>query len=139
MECYDVAHLQGTDTAGAMVVFEQGVPKKKEYRRFQIRTSGNDDFASMQEMLSRRFKRTAAERAARERSEALTRARAGERDEPAPGDDFEALARLDVEHRTMDDGRWTTQNGNNPKSKIQSLPSNELNGPKSEDWSGWAV
>src|SRR5262249_16798917 len=38
IECYDVAHLKGTDTAGAMVVFEQGVPKKKEYRRFQIRT-----------------------------------------------------------------------------------------------------
>lgn len=94
IECYDVAHLQGTDVAGAMVVFEQGVPQKKEYRRFNIKTTGNDDFASMQEMLRRRFKRASVTRALEERREALQEARAGHRDAPAPHTDFEASARV---------------------------------------------
>jgi excinuclease ABC subunit C len=97
IECYDVAHLQGTDVAGAMVVFEKGVPQKKEYRRFQIRNVSNDDFASMQEMLSRRFKRSAVERSSAERKEALNLARAGVRYEPAPSADYEAAARLRYE------------------------------------------
>lgn len=97
IECYDVAHLQGTDTAGAMVVFEQGVPKKKEYRRFQIKTSGNDDFASMNEMLLRRFKRGVVQRAGAERRDAVAAARSGERDRPAPSADFEASARVQTE------------------------------------------
>jgi excinuclease ABC subunit C len=97
IECYDVAHLQGTDTAGAMVVFEQGLPKKKEYRRFQIRTSGNDDFASMQEMLRRRFKKATAERSVSERASALSVARSGVKSAPAPTADHEAGARLDYE------------------------------------------
>lgn len=94
MECYDVAHLQGTDVAGAMVVFEQGMPKKKEYRRFQIKNTGNDDFASMQEMLRRRFKRAGADKAQHERQEALDYAHSGDRDESAPTADYEALARI---------------------------------------------
>jgi excinuclease ABC subunit C len=97
IECYDVAHLQGTDTAGAMVVFEQGVPKRKEYRRFQIKTSGNDDYASMHEMLTRRFKRSTVQRAEAERREAVGAARGGERDRPAPSADYEAVARLETE------------------------------------------
>ncbi|MEO6458273.1 MAG: helix-hairpin-helix domain-containing protein, partial [Chloroflexia bacterium] len=95
--CYDVAHLQGTDTAGAMVVFEQGVPKKKEYRRFQIKTSGNDDYASMHEMLARRFKRGVAQQAGVERREAVATARDGDRDRPAPTAAFEATSRLETE------------------------------------------
>ncbi len=98
IECYDVAHLQGTDVAGAMVVFEQGVPKKKEYRRFNIKTTGNDDFASMQEMLRRRFKRASSMQAADERKEALELAEAGARSRPAPSADFEAAARVQEEH-----------------------------------------
>ena len=93
IECYDVAHLQGTDVAGAMVVFERGLPAKKEYRRFGIKGVANNDFASMQEMLSRRFKRSAAERTSAERDEALTLARRGVRHRPAPGADYEADAR----------------------------------------------
>jgi excinuclease ABC subunit C len=60
MECYDVSHTQGVATVGAMVVFEQGVPAKGQYRKFNIDSTsiGNpDDFASMEEMLTRRFKR----------------------------------------------------------------------------------
>jgi excinuclease ABC subunit C len=58
IECYDISNIQGTAAVGSMVVFEQGVPNKKMYRRFNIKTvSGPDDFASMEEVLMRRFKR----------------------------------------------------------------------------------
>jgi len=58
IECYDISNIQGTAAVGSMVVFEQGTPNKKLYRRFNIKTVvGPDDFASMEEVLSRRFKR----------------------------------------------------------------------------------
>ena len=58
IECYDISNTQGVASVGSMVVFEQGVPSKKNYRRFNIQTvSGPDDFASMEETLTRRFKR----------------------------------------------------------------------------------
>ena len=60
IECYDVSHTQGVATVGAMVVFEQGVPAKNLYRRFNIdgtSIGAPDDFASMEEMLTRRFRR----------------------------------------------------------------------------------
>ena len=58
IECYDISNIQGTAAVGSMVVFEQGVPNKKLYRKFNIKTvSGPDDFASMEEVLERRFKR----------------------------------------------------------------------------------
>jgi excinuclease ABC subunit C len=58
IECYDISNIQGTAAVGSMVVFEQGIPSKKHYRRFNIKTvEGADDFASMQEVLMRRFKR----------------------------------------------------------------------------------
>lgn len=58
IECYDVSHLGGTHTVGAMVVFEQGKPKKNHYRRFIIKSKTNaDDCAALREMLLRRLKR----------------------------------------------------------------------------------
>ncbi len=58
IECYDISNTQGTAAVGSMVVFEQGVPSKKNYRRFNIRSvTGPDDFASMEEVLTRRFNR----------------------------------------------------------------------------------
>jgi len=60
IECYDVSHTQGVATIGAMVVFEQGVPSKGLYRKFNIESTSigaPDDFASMEEMLTRRFRR----------------------------------------------------------------------------------
>ncbi|HEY42770.1 MAG TPA: excinuclease ABC subunit UvrC [Anaerolineae bacterium] len=58
IECYDISNLQGTAAAGAMVVFSQGAPNKKLYRKYTIKTvSGQDDFASMEELLDRRFRR----------------------------------------------------------------------------------
>ena len=58
IECYDISNTQGTASVGSMVVFERGVPDKKRYRRFNIKTvTGPDDFASMEEVLTRRFNR----------------------------------------------------------------------------------
>lgn len=63
IECYDMSHLQGTDYVGSMVVLEDALPRKSEYRRFKIRdVEGNDDFAAMEEVLSRRFKNYLDER-----------------------------------------------------------------------------
>ena len=58
IECYDISNLQGTAAAGSMVVFEQGAPNKRHYRKFTVRTvQGQDDFASMEEVLQRRLRR----------------------------------------------------------------------------------
>jgi excinuclease ABC subunit C len=63
IECYDVSNLGTTDTVGSMVVFEDGLPKRADYRRFEIKgVPGQDDFASMEEMLRRRFARLRRER-----------------------------------------------------------------------------
>ncbi len=56
IECYDMSHIQGTDYVGSMVVMEDGLPKKSQYRHFRIRSvAGNDDFAAMEEVLTRRL------------------------------------------------------------------------------------
>jgi len=55
IECYDMAHLQGTDYVGSMVVLEDGLPAKREYRRFKVHIPGNDDYAAMEEVLTRRL------------------------------------------------------------------------------------
>ncbi len=56
IECYDMSHLHGTDYVGSMVVVEDGLPAKREYRRFKIKTvEQNDDFAAMEEVLRRRL------------------------------------------------------------------------------------
>lgn len=59
MECFDISNFQGAQVVGAMVVFEDGEPARKQYRQFKVRTvEGQDDFASMYEVLERRFKRS---------------------------------------------------------------------------------
>ncbi len=64
IECYDISNLGPTDKVGSMVVFEDGLPKRSDYRRFQIKeVAGQDDFASMEEMLRRRFIRLLKEQA----------------------------------------------------------------------------
>ena len=56
IECYDMSHLQGTDYVGSMVVMEDGLLKKSDYRRFRINSfQGNDDYAAMKEVISRRL------------------------------------------------------------------------------------
>jgi excinuclease ABC subunit C len=63
IECYDMSHLQGTDYVGSMVVMEDGMARPQEYRRFKINTvDGNDDFAAMGEVLTRRLTAYLADR-----------------------------------------------------------------------------
>lgn len=58
IECFDISNLQGTDAVASMVVFENGKPKRSMYRKFIIKTvTGPDDFESMNEVISRRYKR----------------------------------------------------------------------------------
>lgn len=58
IECFDISHIQGTDKVASMVVWEDGRMKKSDYRKFIIRTvEGNDDFASMREVIARRYAR----------------------------------------------------------------------------------
>ncbi|MFJ9751280.1 excinuclease ABC subunit UvrC [Streptomyces chartreusis] len=63
IECYDISHLQGDDVVASMVVFEDGLARKSEYRRFQIKGfESQDDVRSMHEVITRRFKRYLAEK-----------------------------------------------------------------------------
>jgi excinuclease ABC subunit C len=56
IECFDMSHLQGTDYVGSMVVMEDGLAKRSDYRRFKVKTvAGNDDYAAMEEVLTRRL------------------------------------------------------------------------------------
>src|SRR6202789_2253980 len=58
IECFDISHIQGSEIVASMVVWEDGAMKKSDYRKFQIKTvTGNDDFASMREVIQRRYKR----------------------------------------------------------------------------------
>ncbi|MFU8803445.1 MAG: excinuclease ABC subunit UvrC [Bradymonadaceae bacterium] len=60
IECYDISNLQGKQVVGSLVVFEEAEPQKNDYRQYKIReVTGQDDFASMHEMLTRRFRRVA--------------------------------------------------------------------------------
>jgi excinuclease ABC subunit C len=64
IECYDISNLQGNQVVGSMVVFEDGLARKSEYRRFEVRSvEGQDDVASLKEVLDRRLARLASERA----------------------------------------------------------------------------
>src|SRR5919109_1441386 len=64
IECYDISNLQGNQVVGSMVVFEDGLPRKSEYRRFELRgVEGQDDVGSLNEVLTRRLARLASERA----------------------------------------------------------------------------
>ncbi len=63
IECFDISHIQGTDKVASMVVWEDGKMKKSDYRKFIIRTVvGNDDFASMREVITRRYSRLQEEK-----------------------------------------------------------------------------
>ena len=62
VECYDISHIQGSQVVGSMVVFEDGLARKSEYRRFIIRGAEVDDTAAMDEVLTRRFQRYLEER-----------------------------------------------------------------------------
>ena len=70
MECYDISHIQGSNSVGSMVVFENGRPKPAHYRRFKVKSvEGVDDYESMREVLRRRFRRLGQSRMAQSASE----------------------------------------------------------------------
>jgi excinuclease ABC subunit C len=78
IECYDMSHLQGTDYVGSMVVFEDGLAKKSDYRHFKVATvAGNDDYAAMEEVLTRRLTALIDEERAASTRAASTRAAMG--------------------------------------------------------------
>ncbi len=63
IECYDMSHIQGSDYVGSMVVMEDGIPKTSDYRRFKVSgVGGNDDYAAMEEVLTRRLTSLLSER-----------------------------------------------------------------------------
>ncbi len=63
IECFDISHIQGADTVASMVVWEDGTMKKADYRKFQVKTViGVDDFASMREVVQRRYSRLLADK-----------------------------------------------------------------------------
>jgi excinuclease ABC subunit C len=67
IECFDISHIQGAETVASMVVWENGAMKKSDYRKFQVKTvTGVDDFASMREIVGRRYKRVLQETTASE-------------------------------------------------------------------------
>ncbi|MBE8526839.1 excinuclease ABC subunit UvrC [Amycolatopsis sp. H6(2020)] len=69
IECYDISHVQGTNVVASMVVFEDGLPRKSEYRKFSIRgEAARDDTASMHDVITRRFKRHLADQQERARA-----------------------------------------------------------------------
>ncbi|MFI1417907.1 excinuclease ABC subunit UvrC [Streptomyces sp. NPDC020731] len=98
IECYDISHLQGDDVVASMVVFEDGLARKSEYRRFQIKGfAGQDDVRSMHEVITRRFRRYLAEK---ERTGEWT-----DGEEPGAEDLSEGLAEPPANTLTEDDGR----------------------------------
>jgi excinuclease ABC subunit C len=108
IECYDVSNLQGSNVVASMVVFEDGLPRKSDYRRFTIRSRGRDDsandVAAIHEVISRRFQRYLAERsqtgevATSQRLEIGDRPRTGDLDGgsavPGPGEGSPAISSL---------------------------------------------
>jgi excinuclease ABC subunit C len=85
IECYDVSNLQGTHVVASMVVFEDGLARKSEYRRFAIKGyDGTDDIAAIHEVITRRFRRYLAEREKTGELDTLGDPEALEDDEPSP-------------------------------------------------------
>ncbi len=96
IECYDMIHIQGTDYVGSMVVFEDGLSKRSDYRRFKVSAvQGNDDYGAMHEVLTRRLRRL---------SEAPSGGEAGtDRPEVVAGSN--GLAGTEVDAEPSPDGR----------------------------------
>ena len=87
IECYDVSNLQGTNVVASMVVFEDGLARKSEYRRFSIRgDDGTDDISSIREVISRRFRRYLEEREETGELDVLGDPEADEDQDPAERD-----------------------------------------------------
>jgi excinuclease ABC subunit C len=131
IECYDISHIQGTSTVASMVVFEDGRPARHAYRRFRMKAGDqNDDFASMYEVISRRFKRATA---------AAQPAAGADDEEPAP-----PASELQAAARSSTDARRAEQSGEIPADAGESglmateEASEEVAGA-SGDRGGWGI
>ncbi|CAM5494827.1 excinuclease ABC subunit UvrC [Streptomyces griseomycini] len=103
IECYDVSHLQGDDVVASMVVFEDGLARKSEYRRFQIKSfAGQDDVRSLHEVITRRFRRYLAEK---ERTGEWTDGEDGGEGTAVDGTAPDGLTEPPASTLTEDDGR----------------------------------
>ncbi|MFJ5556219.1 excinuclease ABC subunit UvrC [Streptomyces sp. NPDC093250] len=103
IECYDISHLQGDDVVASMVVFEDGLARKSEYRRFQIKGfAGQDDVRSMHEVITRRFRRYLADK---ERTGEWTEGTEPGAGDPGAGEAATGLAEPPGSTLTEDDGR----------------------------------
>jgi excinuclease ABC subunit C len=91
IECFDIAHIQGTETVASMVTFIDGVPARNLYRKFKVKSVDNNDFAAMYEVLTRRFKRRAdadasADAETNDRPDASAEVAASATQDPRPGE-----------------------------------------------------
>ncbi|TAH53142.1 MAG: excinuclease ABC subunit UvrC [Chloroflexota bacterium] len=123
MECYDISNIQGTNSVGAMVVFENGAAKKSDYRKFKIKSViGANDFASLQEMLRRRFKRYQDAKKAEQASDEwrVTGDGAGELAQEGVTQDEKRETRSENEQVSVTDGQSF---GSGEKSKIENRKS----------------
>ncbi|MFD8223518.1 excinuclease ABC subunit UvrC [Streptomyces massasporeus] len=103
VECYDISHLQGDDVVASMVVFEDGLARKSEYRRFQIKGfAGQDDVRSMHEVITRRFRRYLAEK---EKTGEWTDGEDAETPENADTPEIDSNGEIVASGPTEDDGR----------------------------------
>ncbi|MBX9361783.1 excinuclease ABC subunit UvrC [Streptomyces massasporeus] len=103
VECYDISHLQGDDVVASMVVFEDGLARKSEYRRFQIKGfAGQDDVRSMHEVITRRFRRYLAEK---EKTGEWTDGEDAETPESAETPEMDRNGEIVATGPTEDDGR----------------------------------
>ncbi|WP_329121914.1 excinuclease ABC subunit UvrC [Streptomyces sp. NBC_01353] len=133
IECFDISHLQGDDVVASMVVFEDGLPRKSEYRRFQIKGfEGQDDVRSMHEVISRRFKRYLAEKE-----------KTGEWDQEgvavdAEGDAVDAVGAVGVPDGAVDglDAAGGTVDGLDAADGVQAGPGPGAAGPRRANGSG---
>ncbi|HET7767813.1 MAG TPA: helix-hairpin-helix domain-containing protein, partial [Chloroflexota bacterium] len=108
IECYDISHIQGTSTVASMVVFEEGRPARHAYRRFRIKAGDqNDDFASMHEVITRRFKRAATEALPKDEDEAEVLADRAEQTGVAPENAGEAGLEATEEAPSRDEKGWS--------------------------------
>jgi excinuclease ABC subunit C len=98
IECFDIAHIQGSETVASMVTFVDGVPARNLYRKFKIRTVDNNDFAAMYEVLTRRFKRAG-------HADARAKAKADQADDPADQADDADLAWTAPDLLVIDGGK----------------------------------
>jgi excinuclease ABC subunit C len=151
IECYDISHVQGSNTVASMVVFEHGLAAKKEYRRFEIKTATNNDFQSMQEVLRRRFRRAGLERAAQAAQQpapsdinlapslAALQEEAARQAPPVGETAPNTQLAADAEARTEEIDTTTAASQEAPPADAAAATANAISSKQVANWSGWAV